>query len=53
MPYKLAALVHAETSTGALQPGIPAITAAAHEAGALLVLDVVTSLAGLPVKIDE
>ena len=51
--YKLLALVHAETSTGACQPDIPAITKAAHDNGALVVLDTVTSLGGLPVKIDE
>ncbi|UCH59918.1 MAG: alanine--glyoxylate aminotransferase family protein [Anaerolineales bacterium] len=50
--YKLVALVHAETSTGALQPGIPEIAAAAHQQGALIVLDTVTSLGGLPVEID-
>jgi alanine-glyoxylate transaminase/serine-glyoxylate transaminase/serine-pyruvate transaminase len=51
--YKLVALVHAETSTGALQPGIPEIAAAAHRSGALVVLDTVTSLGGLPVEIDN
>lgn len=50
--YKLVALVHAETSTGVLQPGIAEIAAAAHQNGALLVMDTVTSLGGLPVKID-
>jgi alanine-glyoxylate transaminase / serine-glyoxylate transaminase / serine-pyruvate transaminase len=50
--YKLIAIVHAETSTGALQPGISEIAAAAHQYGALLVLDAVTSLGGLPVEID-
>lgn len=50
--YKLVALVHAETSTGALQPGIAEIATAAHRNGALLVLDTVTSLGGLPVEID-
>lgn len=50
--YKLVAVVHAETSTGALQPGIAEIAAAAHQYGALLVLDTVTSLGGLPVEID-
>ncbi len=50
--YRLVALVHAETSTGALQPGIAEIAAAAHQHGALLVLDTVTSLGGLPVEID-
>jgi len=51
--YKLLALVHAETSTGALQTGIPEIATAAHEQGALLALDTVTSLGGLPVEIDR
>jgi alanine-glyoxylate transaminase / serine-glyoxylate transaminase / serine-pyruvate transaminase len=51
--YKLLALVHAETSTGALQSGIPEITSAAHRNGALVVLDTVTSLGGLPVEIDR
>ena len=51
--YKLLALVHAETSTGARQPEIAAIAKAAHDQGALVVLDTVTSLGGLPVKIDE
>ena len=50
--YKLLALVHAETSTGAWQPGIAEIAEAAHKHGALLVLDTVTSLGGLPVEID-
>lgn len=50
--YKLLAMVHAETSTGAWQPGIAEIASAAHDAGTLLVLDTVTSLGGLPVEID-
>jgi alanine-glyoxylate transaminase/serine-glyoxylate transaminase/serine-pyruvate transaminase len=50
--YRLVAIVHAETSTGVLQPGIAEIAAAAHQAGALLVLDTVTSLGGVPVQID-
>lgn len=49
---KLVGIVHAETSTGALQP-IEEISKVVHDAGALLVLDCVTSLGGLPVKIDE
>jgi alanine-glyoxylate transaminase/serine-glyoxylate transaminase/serine-pyruvate transaminase len=44
--------VHAETSTGALQPG-NAICAAAHEAGALVIGDCVTSLGGVPVEFDK
>jgi alanine-glyoxylate transaminase/serine-glyoxylate transaminase/serine-pyruvate transaminase len=51
-PYKLLALVHAETSTGALQPGIAEIAAAAHSQGTLVVLDTVTSLGGIAVEID-
>ena len=50
--YKLAAFVHAETSTGALQPNVAEIAAACHRHGALLLLDTVTSLGGAPVKID-
>jgi len=50
--YRLVTLVHAETSTGAWQPQIAAIAEAVHQSGALLVLDVVTSLGGLPVEID-
>ncbi|MBL7164643.1 MAG: alanine--glyoxylate aminotransferase family protein [Anaerolineales bacterium] len=50
--YKLLAIVHAETSTGACQPDIEKIAAAAHRHDALLVLDTVTSLGGLPVEID-
>jgi alanine-glyoxylate transaminase/serine-glyoxylate transaminase/serine-pyruvate transaminase len=50
--YKLLAIVHAETSTGVLQPGIAEIAAAAHQAGALFVLDTVTSLGGVPVHVD-
>jgi alanine-glyoxylate transaminase / serine-glyoxylate transaminase / serine-pyruvate transaminase len=44
--------VHAETSTGALQSG-DAICAAAHDAGALVIADCVTSLGGLPVEFDR
>lgn len=45
------AFVHAETSTGVHQAP-ERISAAAREAGALVVLDCVTSLAGLPVSLD-
>ncbi len=51
--YKLLALVHAETSTGAEQLHIPEITNAAHRAGALVLVDTVTSLGGIPVTIDD
>lgn len=49
--FKLIALVHAETSTGALQP-MEGIAEAAHRHGALLVVDCVTSLGGAPVQVD-
>jgi alanine-glyoxylate transaminase/serine-glyoxylate transaminase/serine-pyruvate transaminase len=48
---KVVGYVHAETSTGALQAG-QAICAAAHEVGALVIGDCVTSLGGLPVDFD-
>lgn len=51
-PYKLLAVVHAETSTGALQPHVAELARAAHAHGALFVLDAVTSLGGVPVEID-
>src|SRR5688572_6985151 len=49
---KLVAIVHAETSTGTLTP-IEEISRIAHDAGALLVVDAVTSLGACPVKIDD
>ena len=49
---KLVAIVHAETSTGALTP-VEGISKIVHEAGALLLLDTVTSLGGCPVRIDD
>ncbi len=48
---KVVGIVHAETSTGAWQP-VDEIARIAHEAGALIALDTVTSLAGVPVEID-
>jgi alanine-glyoxylate transaminase / serine-glyoxylate transaminase / serine-pyruvate transaminase len=50
-PVKAVALVHAETSTGAEQP-LPEIAAICREAGALFIVDAVTSLAGLPLEVD-
>jgi alanine-glyoxylate transaminase/serine-glyoxylate transaminase/serine-pyruvate transaminase len=50
--YKLAALVHAETSTGVLQP-LDEIAQLVHDNGALLLVDAVTSLGGAPVRVDE
>jgi len=49
---KLVAVVHAETSTGALTP-VKELSRLAHDAGALFLLDAVTSLGGCPVAIDD
>jgi alanine-glyoxylate transaminase/serine-glyoxylate transaminase/serine-pyruvate transaminase len=49
---KLVAIVHAETSTGALTP-IEEISKIVHDADALLLLDAVTSLGGCPVRVDD
>ncbi len=49
---KLLGIVHAETSTGALQP-VATLGAMAHRYGALMLLDAVTSLACVPVEIDR
>ncbi len=48
---RVVAFVHAETSTGVCQ-AVPPIATAAREAGALVLLDCVTSLAGLPLELD-
>ena len=45
------AYVQAETSTGAFQPG-RTICDAAHEVGAVVIADCVTSLGGMPVEVD-
>ena len=50
-PPSLIALVHAETSTGAEQP-LEDIAKMARDAGALIAIDCVTSLGGMPVEID-
>ena len=49
---KLIAIVHAETSTGALTPPND-IARLAHKAGALFLLDTVTSLGGCNVALDS
>jgi alanine-glyoxylate transaminase/serine-glyoxylate transaminase/serine-pyruvate transaminase len=46
-------VVHAETSTGVLQPSMPAITEAAHDHDAFVVADCVTSLGGVEFRMDE
>jgi len=49
---RVVAIVHAETSTGALQP-LEDIVRVVHEHDALLIVDAVTSLAGVPLRVDE
>ena len=49
---KVVAVVHAETSTGVLQP-LDRIIAAARAQGALVIVDAVTSVGGHPVSVDE
>ena len=50
-PVKVVAVVHAETSTGAPQP-VEGLGKLCHQHGALLVVDTVTSLGGVPVEVD-
>lgn len=49
--FKLVAVVHAETSTGVLQP-LDEISRVVHDQDTLLVVDAVTSLGGAPVGVD-
>ncbi|MHC4365615.1 MAG: pyridoxal-phosphate-dependent aminotransferase family protein [Planctomycetota bacterium] len=49
---KLVAIVHAETSTGVLQP-LEEISRMVHDAGALFLVDTVTSLGGMDVLVDD
>ncbi len=48
----IVAFVHAETSTG-VRSDAAAVAALAHEHGALVIADTVTSLGGIPVLVDE
>lgn len=48
---KLVGIVHAETSTGAHQP-LEEISKLVHDAGALFLVDAVTSLGGVPLDVD-
>ena len=50
--YKLVTLVHAETSTGVLQP-IEDIAQIARETDTMMMLDTVSSLGGIEIKVDE
>jgi alanine-glyoxylate transaminase/serine-glyoxylate transaminase/serine-pyruvate transaminase len=45
-------LVHGETSTGTVQTRIDEIAEVVHKHGALLILDTVASLGGVPVDVD-
>ena len=51
-PYKIVAVVHAETSTGVCNP-VQAIGDLVKETDALYLVDCVTSLGGIPVTMDE
>lgn len=49
---KILAFVHAETSTGALSDA-KSLVALAHQHHALAIVDAITSLGGVPLKVDE
>ena len=51
-PFKLVAMVHAETSTGVLQP-VEDIARLVREHDAMMMLDTVSSLGGIEIKVDE
>jgi alanine-glyoxylate transaminase/serine-glyoxylate transaminase/serine-pyruvate transaminase len=50
--YKVLAIVHAETSTGVLQP-MDEVVRLTRDHGVMLLLDTVTSLGGVEVKMDD
>jgi len=45
--------VHAETSTGVLQPDVGELTRIAHDHDAYVIADTVTSLGGVELRVDE
>jgi alanine-glyoxylate transaminase/serine-glyoxylate transaminase/serine-pyruvate transaminase len=49
---KVVGIVHAETSTGAHQP-LEEISKLVHDAGALLLVDTVTSLGGVELRVED
>jgi alanine-glyoxylate transaminase/serine-glyoxylate transaminase/serine-pyruvate transaminase len=51
-PVKAVALIHAETSTGAWQP-IEPVGRLCRDYNAILIVDAVTSLGGVPVEVDR
>jgi len=50
--YDLIGVVHAETSTGVRNP-LPELAAVIKDSGALFLVDSVTGLGGLPVRLDD
>jgi alanine-glyoxylate transaminase/serine-glyoxylate transaminase/serine-pyruvate transaminase len=51
--YKSVWVVHAETSTGALQPNMKGLGEVIHQHEALFLVDAVTSLGGIDVKLKD
>jgi len=51
-PAKIVGIVHAETSTGVMQP-LDDIIRMVHDQGGIIIVDAVTSLGGAPLFIDE
>jgi alanine-glyoxylate transaminase / serine-glyoxylate transaminase / serine-pyruvate transaminase len=51
-PADLVTVVHAETSTGVLNP-VREVAAAVHAAGALVIVDAVTSLGAMPLDVAD
>lgn len=51
-PADIVCIVHAETSTGVLNP-VEAVAQVAHEAGAIVLVDAVTSLGGHPLDMEK
>lgn len=51
-PAKVVAIVHAETSTGVLQP-LEGLAEVVHRHGALILVDAVTSLGGVALFVDD
>lgn len=49
---KIVAVVHAETSTGVMQP-LKELSDIVHRFGALIVCDMVTAIGGIPTEIDK
>jgi alanine-glyoxylate transaminase/serine-glyoxylate transaminase/serine-pyruvate transaminase len=50
---EIVGFVHAETSTGVLQPDVPELTSIADDHGAYTIVDCVTSLGGTELRVDD